>query len=75
MKEGHDPHGDLLLLCQPKPGNQARAEVDHSSVDSGQTGVRVEHHRSPARCWRATSWYGRPRKTSEGKYRRGLVGG
>jgi hypothetical protein len=29
----------------PDTGNEARPKVDHSSVDSGQTGVRVEHHR------------------------------
>ena len=52
------------------PGNEARAEVDHPPVDFRHTGVRVEHHRPPARCWRVTSWSGFPRKTSEGKYRR-----
>lgn len=27
------------------PGDEARAELDHASIDSRHTGVRVEHHR------------------------------
>ena len=40
------------------------------SVLRRHTGVRVEHHRPPVRCWWVTSWSGRPRNTSEGRYRR-----
>jgi hypothetical protein len=55
--------------------NQARPQVHHPQVDYGHLSVRVEHHRPPARCCRVTSWSGRPRKTSESKYRLGLGGG
>jgi hypothetical protein len=42
----------------------------------GVAGSRSQHlqpslpYRPPGRCWRTTSWSGRPRKTSEGRYRR-----
>jgi hypothetical protein len=44
--------------------------VHHPPVDPGHSCVRVEHHRPPVRRWRFTSPSGRPRKTSEGRYRR-----
>src|ERR1035441_3551624 len=61
---------DLGSHCANDTCNQARTEVNHTSVDSRHVCVRVEHHRLPARCWFTTSWSGRPRKSSEGKYRR-----
>ena len=60
----------LPFPCLTNPGNEARAEVDHAPIDSGHVSIRVEHHRLHARCWRVTSWSGRPRKTSVGRYRR-----
>ena len=66
----HHPHIHLPLPCQPDTGDETRNEVDHPPTESRHTGVRVEHHFFTARCWRVTSWSGRPRKTSEGKYRR-----
>ena len=67
---GWYPHIHLPLPCKPNPGDKASAEEDHGAVDSRHSSVRVKHHRPPARCWRVTSWSGRPRKTSEGRYRR-----
>ena len=41
----------VSFSCQPDTGNQARAEINEGAVQPRHTGVRVEHHRSPVRCW------------------------
>jgi hypothetical protein len=43
LADGHDAHMHLAFARQPNSGNEARAEIDHSAIDAGDVGVRVEH--------------------------------
>jgi len=42
---GDDANVDLALAGEADAGDETGSEVDHSTVDAGQVGVRVEHHR------------------------------
>ena len=48
---GYHPYVDLPLPSQPDTGNQARAEVDHATVDFRHVGIGVKHHFLTGRCW------------------------
>jgi len=48
IARGNYPHVYLFLPGQSNPSNQARSEIDHSFIDSGQVGVGVEHRISIA---------------------------
>src|ERR1039457_6952266 len=60
----------LPLSGQPQPCNNASPEINEGAVQPRHSCVGVEHHFLTVRCWRLTSASGRPRKTSDGRYRR-----
>lgn len=51
LADRHHANIDPPLPRQSNSGDEARPEIDHASIDSRHVGVRVEHHRPPARCW------------------------
>ena len=51
----HDPDADLTLARQSDTGDEARAQVDHSPINSRQMRIWVKHQTAFVRIWRLTS--------------------
>ena len=47
----HNPDVDLTLARQSDSGNETRAEVDHSPIDSRQMCIWVKHQTALVRFW------------------------
>jgi len=51
----NDPNVDLTLARQSDSSDEARAEIDHSSIDSWQMCIWVKRQIALVRIWRVTS--------------------
>lgn len=47
----HDPDVDLTLARQSDSGNETRAKIDHSPIDSRQMCIWVKHQIALVRPW------------------------
>jgi len=67
-----DLRDELDVYAEPEKarGRSAVEERVIAGFEEIQRFVEKHRHRPPPRSWRTTSWSGRPRKISEGRYRR-----